>query len=242
MSSLKNNRFIKLAVSRRFLMKLLYIIFLVGLSGCFCRQQSDKQKSEIAGIIPLQQEDQSVKALEARYLTPLNSDTMLIYVDGQRYRISALGNVLDQTGGIYFKLESEYPIGLLYYLQRGQDFFVFYSSEGSKETYCMTKRISLTTRSVVWSTSMNGSVFSCPVIHGQFAYVSTYGHIGKLILKNGQFDWRFDKLQSDGRYGRFGDINIMGSNKVQFISPRPFSLQNDTIVVNNITGEIIRMN
>ncbi len=223
-------------------MKILYGLLLVVLSGCFCRPQSDKQKSEIAGIIPLQQNDQSNKALEARYLAPLDSDTMLIYVDGQRYRVSAMGDVLDRTGSTYFKLESEHPIGLLYYLQRGQDFFVFYSYDGFEETYSMAKRISLDTRSVVWSTPVDGAIFSCPVIHGQFAYVSTIGHIGKLILKNGQFDWRFNKLQRDGRYGRFGAINIVGGNMVQFLSPHPFSLQNDTIVVNDITGETIRMN
>ena len=223
-------------------MKIIYVVLLVVLSGCYCRHQSDKQKSEIAGIIPLQQEDRNNKALEARYLAPLDSDTMLIYVDGQRYRVSAMGDVLDRSGGIYFKLESEHPIGLLYYIQRGKDFFVFYSYEGFNEAYSMAKRISLDTRSVVWSTPVEGAIFSCPVIHGQFAYVSTIGHIGKLIMKNGQFDWRFNKLQRDGRYGRFGAINIVGGNKVQFVSPRPFSLKNDTIVVNDITGEIIRMN
>ncbi len=223
-------------------MKIIYGLLLVILSGCFCRHQSDKQRSEIAGIIPLQQNDQSNKALEARYLAPLDSDTMLIYVDGQRYRVSAMGDVLDHSGGTYFKLESEHPIGLLYYLQRGQDFFVFYSYNGFEESYSMAKRISLDTRTVVWSTPVEGAIFSCPVIHGQFAYVSTIGHIGKLILKNGQFDWRFNKLQRDGRYGRFGAIDFVGGNTGQLVSRHPFSLQKDTIVVDDITGEMIGMN
>ncbi len=223
-------------------MKIVSLLLLVILSGCYCRNNANKQKSEIAGIIPLQQDHRSSKAMEARYLTPLESDTMLIYVDGQRYKVSVMGEVLDHAGGIYFKLESEHPIGMLYYIQRGHDFFVFYSYNDFQEPYSVVKRISLDSRSIVWTTQVEGAVFSCPVIYSQFAYVSTMGHIGKLILKNGQFDWHFNKIHKDGRYGRFGTINVLGGNRVQFVSPHPFSLQNDTIVVNDITGEIIRMN
>ncbi len=232
---------IKIAL-RGYPMKIFYVVLLLILSSCYCGNNSNKQKSAIAGIIPLQQDNRSTKALEARYLSPLESDTMMIYVDGQRYKVSVMGEVLDHSGGHYFNIESEHPIGLLYYVQRGEDFFVFYSYDDFQESFSMVKRISLNTREVVWSTQVEGSVFSCPVIYGQFAYISTMGHIGKLILKNGLFDWQFNKIQKDGRYGRFGTVNVLGGNKVQFISPHPFSLQNDTIVVNDITGEIIRMN
>ena len=106
-------------------MKIFYVVLLLILSNWYCGNNSNKQKSAIAGIIPLQQDNRSTKALEARYLSPLESDTMMIYVDGQRYKVSVMGEVLDHSGGHYFNIESEHPIGLLYYVQRGEDFFVF---------------------------------------------------------------------------------------------------------------------
>lgn len=222
----------------------LSIIFITILILAFssCHRKSDKEKSIISGIIPLHREGKSAKALEARYLTPIDCDTMLVYIDGERYHMTLSGEVFDKGGNNLFNLESQHPIGQLYYAQRGRDFFLFYSFAGLHESYCMAQRISLDTRATVWQTQIEGPIISCPIVQGQFAYISTVGHIGKLMLKNGQFDWHFNHLNKEGRYNRFSSIEIQNGNRVQFISPQPFSYLNDTITVNDITGEIIKMN
>lgn len=228
-------------VYKKINVNILTLIIVVFVSGCYCRNNYDKQKSVVSGIIPLKQPSNSINAHEARYLTSLYADTMLIYVDDVRLRLTPMGDVLDQNGDVYFCLGTKKTIGVLYYIQRGRDFFVFYSYLGNPEGYSTAQRISLDSRTTVWSTNIEGNVLSCPVIFGQFAYVTATGHVGKLILKSGSFDWHFSGLYKEGRYGRFNQIDVLGGSKIQFVAPQPFSFNNDTIIVNDITGEIIRM-
>lgn len=225
----------------RILLFSIFVLLLGSLSGCYCRHKGDKQKSDVAGIIPLHNTSNTVSAHEARYIPSIYGDTMLVYVDDERLRMTPVGDVLDNMGNVYFSIGSVSPITSLYYSQRGRDFFVFYSTASLNDSRSCAARISLESKKIIWSTQINGQTVSCPVIHGQFAYISSTGFIGKMILKNGMFDWQFSNLQREGRYSRFNDVNVLGGNKVQFVSPQPFSFLNDTIVVNDISGEIIRM-
>lgn len=181
-------------------------------------------------------------AYEARLSSPAHSDTLVVYVYGQRLRMLSDGKVLDARGKVFLNFDFQLPLQELYYYQREHDFFLFYSKRGARNSVCKVKRINLTHKEVVWETEVEGAGITRPVIRGQFAYFSSIGFIGKLKLKNGAFDWKLGDLQRKGKYNRFREPEFLGANQILFVSPHPFSLQNDTILVNDVTGEILRMN
>ena len=65
---------------------------------CACHRSADKEKSDIAGIIPSASDDGPLQAIEARYTQWPDPDTMLIYVDGMRYKVASNGNVFAPDG------------------------------------------------------------------------------------------------------------------------------------------------
>lgn len=204
--------------------------------------KADKEHSELSGIIPQPDDDFGSYAMEARYSNWPNPDTLIIYIDGQRHRVTANGDVLTMSGEKRLSLGNEFPIEQLYFAQRGQDLFVFFTDVDVRGAGSFAKRISLETGQTLWTTEMDGFSFSKPVIRGQFVYVGTIGFIGKMKLKNGHFDWKFSGLGKTGRFNHFRDIDFPNQHEVRFVAPHPFSVSADTVVVNDITGEILMMN
>lgn len=204
--------------------------------------KSDKMNSELSGIIPFQEDGNGIYAMEARYSNWPNPDTLVIYIDGDRHKVSAKGEIFDKDGTYKFSLGNEYPIEQLYFVQKGHDIFFFYTDVDVNGAGSFIKRISLDTGAVLWETEVEGFSFAKPLIRGQFAYISTIGFIGKLKLKTGTFDWKFSGLGHDARFNHFRDIDFANYKHVRFVAPHPFSIQSDTVIINDITGEIIMTN
>lgn len=205
-------------------------------------EKADKQNSDLAGIIPLQDNDNGGYAMEARYSNWPEPDTLIIYIDGVRYKVSSKGEVLSPSGETKYLFGNEYPLEQLYFVQRGRDLFVFYTDVSEHGAGSFAKRISLDSGKTVWETEVEGFSFSKPLIRGQFAYIGTIGFIGKMKLKDGSFDWRFSGLGQRGRFNHFREIDFPESRAVRFVAPHPFSMRSDTVIVNDITGEIMSMN
>ncbi|MBE6340281.1 MAG: hypothetical protein J6Y72_04620 [Bacteroidales bacterium] len=220
-----------------------YILSIVLLSSCsLFYHKSDKDNSEIAGIIPLQDTDEGCYALEARYSNWPHPDSLIIYIDGDRYRVLSNGEVYSQDRKHVYTFGNEFPIEQLYFIQRGRDLFIFYTDVVENGASSFVKRISLDSGKILWTTEVDGFSFTKPLIRGQFAYIGTIGFIGKLKLKSGSFDWRYSGLGKDGRFNHFREIDFVSTREVRFVAPHPFSNESDTVVVNDITGEIIRIN
>lgn len=222
---------------------IIYMAALLSLSSCsLFYQKADKQNSDLAGIIPVRESGDGTYAMEARYSNWPNPDTLVIYIDGERYKVLANGNIYNVTGQLKYKLGNEFPIEQLYFLQRGRDMFFFYTDVDVNGAGSFVKRMSLDTGEMAWETEVDGFSFSRPLVRGQFAYFGTIGFIGKLKLRNGSFDWRYSNLGHKGRFNHFRDIDFVNDKYVRFIAPHPFSTQSDTVVVNDVTGQIAMMN
>lgn len=204
--------------------------------------KSDKMNSELSGIIPFQEDGDGAYAMEARYSNWPDPDTLIIYIDGERHKVSAKGEVFDKKGNLRFKLGNDYPIEQLYFIQKGRDLFLFYTDVDVNGAGSFVKRLSLSSGQMVWEVEVEGFSFAKPLIRGQFAYISTIGFIGKLKLKTGTFDWKFSGLGHDARFNHFRDIDFADYKQVRFVSPHPFTQQSDTVIINDITGEIIMTN
>ncbi|MBP5366245.1 MAG: hypothetical protein J6Y82_10055 [Bacteroidales bacterium] len=222
--------------------KFLIGILLLTLSVSGCYHKADPQNSDIAGIIPLQEDDKGVYAMEARYFSWPNPDTLIIYIDGTKYKVAASGDIFSPKGEKKYSINNDYPIEQLYFAQRGRNLFLFYTDVAENGAGSFVKRLSLDTGEIIWETEIEGFSFSKPLIKGQFAYIGTIGFIGKMKLKNGAFDWKYSGLGQKGRFSQFRDIDFKSSREVRFVAPHPFSLQSDTVIVNDITGEITLMN
>ncbi len=229
-------------------MKLMKTGILAVLAALVCTScslfytKADKENSELAGIIPTQNDDDGSYAPEARYYNWPNPDTLIIYIDDKRHNVSSNGDVFTHEGYKKLSIGNEYPIAQLFFSQRGRNIIIFYTDVDSNGAGSFVKSFNIDTGEQNWSTEVDGFSFSRPLIKGRFAYVCTIGFIGKIKLSNGEFDWKYSNLGARGRYNHFREIDFPDSHKVRFVAPHPFSTQSDTVIVSDITGEIIMMN
>ncbi|MCF0189709.1 MAG: hypothetical protein HUJ96_00460 [Marinilabiliaceae bacterium] len=229
-------------MNRRIILLLTGLILLTLESCNLFFHKADKKNSDLVGIIPLQDNDKGVYAMEARYSKWPNPDTLIIYIDGTRFKVSSNGKVFNTDGTIRFTIDNKYPLDQLYFAQRQDDLFVFYTDVDKTGSGSYAKRINVKTGKTIWEKQIEGFSFSKPLLRGQFAYIGTIGFIGKMKLNNGSFDWRYSNLGNKGRFNHFRDIDFPTSREVRFIAPHPFSMHSDTVVISDLTGEIISMN
>lgn len=215
---------------------------IVSMAACGCHRSADKEKSDIAGIIPSVAESAPVEAIEARYTQWPDPDTMLIYIDGRRYKVASNGNIFAPDGKRKYRIGNKGSLDVLYFLQKGVSLMLFYTDVTSDGAANYAERIDIQTGQVLWTTNVTGVAMNRPVIKDQFAYLASSGFVGKLKLKNGQFDWKYSDLNSGGRFEKFQEIVFPSKREVVFVAPHQLSLESDTLVVNDMTGEIIRMN
>lgn len=221
---------------------LLVAISIVATSCNLFYQKSDREKSDLAGIIPLQNDDVGSYAMEARYSNWPNPDTLIIYIDGLRYKVASSGDVFSPRGKHAMSFGNEFPIAQLFFAQRGRDLYVFFTDVDTNGAGSFVKRINVDSGRIIWDTEVEGFSFSKPLLRGQFAYIGTIGFIGKMKLDSGRFDWKYSGLGQRGRFNQFRDIDFPDTRRVRFVAPHPFSFQSDTVIVSDITGEIIMMN
>ena len=230
-----------------------------------CHHSADKEKSDIAGIVPQSDSGGEYPAMEARYTSWPDPDTLLIYIDGSRYKVSSRGEVVAPDGNVSFYIKNEAKNGTasgesasdgnvsfyiknegrietLYFVQKGSSLFLFYTDATADGSASFVKRVDIKSGKTIWTSDVTGIAMGRPVIKGQFAYIGSFGFVGKLKLKNGQYDWKYSNLNVGGRFQKFQEIVFPNAREAAFIAPHPFSLESDTVVINDLTGEIIRMN
>lgn len=220
----------------------IFAVILLTLSLASCHHSADKEKSDIAGIVPVADDGSQYPAMEARYTSWTAPDTMLIYVDGLQYKVSANGKVYSPEAKFCFAIGNEGAIETLFFAQKGSSLFLFYTDTTDDGSASFVKRIDIASGKTLWTSDVAGIAMGRPVIKGQFAYIGSFGFVGKLKLKNGDYDWKYANLNNDGRFEKFQDIVFINNREAAFVAPHPFSTDCDTVVINDITGEIIRMN
>lgn len=206
-----------------------------------CHMGADKEHSDIAGIVPQADDGTATPTAEARYTKWPDPDTLLIYIDGSRYKVSADGSVFSPEGAPCFDICNEGRLERLYFAQKGSSLFLFYTDATADGTASFARRIDIESGETLWSSDVTGVAMCRPVIKGQFAYIGSFGFVGKMKLKSGQYDWKYSNLNRDGRFEQFRDIKFPNSHEVQFVSHHPLAFGSDTVVVNDISGEIVKM-
>lgn len=206
-----------------------------------CHTGADKEHSDIAGIVPQSDDGTATPAAEARYTRWPDPDTLLIYIDGSRYKVSADGKVFSPTGRPCFDISNEGRLERLFFAQKGSSLFLFYTDATDDGSASFARRIDVESGKTLWTSDVTGIAMGCPVIRGQFAYIASFGFVGKMKLKSGQYDWKYSNLNRDGRFEQFRDIEFPNTHEVQFVSHHPLAFGSDTVVVNDISGEIVKM-
>lgn len=220
----------------------LLVAALVALTFSSCYHSADRENSDIAGIVPQVDDGAPYSAMEARYTSWPAPDTMLIYIDGSQYKVSSKGDVYAPDGEKCFSIGNEGVIETLYFTQKGSSLFLFYTDTTDEGSASFAKRIDISSGKTLWASDVTGIAVGKPVIRGQFAYIGSFGFVGKLKLKNGEYDWKYSNLNNSGRFEKFQEIVFISGREVSFLAPHPFSIDCDTVVINDLTGEIIRMN
>lgn len=211
-----------------------------GLQSCV--RCGERDLGPFEGLVPGSNDDQTPRPMhEARYASWPEPDTMFVLVDGQRCAMTVKGTVYDAKQQKLFDIDSHADIRRLYFFQMANDFFVVFSDSVDEE-FCHASRINIRDNKRVWQRDIGKCSMLRPVIRGQFCYFVSCGAIGKMRLKDGQYDWHHEALNKEGHYEQFANVDLTSvPAQVLFLSPRPFAPGNDTIAVSDLTGEILRI-
>ena len=203
-------------------------------------QSTTRPKDEISQNTEKKTSTQEISVLKTEVSFPLSvgylnnndSDSMFLNLDNERLIITPYGKVL-KSGNIYFDIKSEDEIKSLFILPKNSDFIVFYVSSDGDGGYSYAKKIIPAQNQIIWETSIFAFNLASPAIVGDYAYLSTFGFVGKLDLRNGKFVWKFEDLNK--KYTSFSPPQFLKDSIVLFMR-KPYI---DSILIDDLNCKIL---
>lgn len=207
------------------------------LLGC---QQSNQNNLQSLSTDSLHQENPSKSnwtyPTEGVYTNVAKPDTMHLIVGKDSMLVTSLGKVY-RNGRLWIDIKSETPIRKLYVYPTDNDFVVFYEYTDGDEGGSSAKRISKENK-MLWTSPIYAFNMSVPVIQGDFAYLGTAAFLGKLNLKDGKYSW---KHELNVKFEVFEEPILLNDSTILFIQ-HANSMISDSVLVNDRTGKILKMN
>lgn len=214
----------------------LLLIFLVS-----CQSNSNKQESDTTNVPEVVNVDTS---LDMNYESPESVDFLKenkkesfeVEVNNEKLRITRDGKVFNGKK-LAFDIKSGTPIRLLYVQPFKEDYVVFYEYTNKEGVGSRAKLVSNKNK-IKWDTQVAGFNLSSPVVLGNYAYLSTFGFIGKLNLTDGKFAWKFDNLGE--KYESFEAPKFYKDSSVLFLH-KATSTKFDSLLIDDRNGKMIRI-
>jgi hypothetical protein len=216
------------------------VIALLVLMFAGCNLQTNQKSDAVNQLTGLESDSVSVEVfknpLSVTYTDNSKPDTMFLILNKDSLMITPLGKVFI-ANKMYFDIKPKIAIRKLYFQPMGDDFIVFYEYSDEEGGGSMAKRISAKQNKIIWETPIYAFNMANPALVGDFAYLSTMGFVGKLNMKDGKYEWKFEDL--DKKYERFNAPNFLQDSIVLFTRNTPIII--DSLLIDDKTGRMIKM-
>jgi hypothetical protein len=169
-------------------------------------------------------------------------DTVYFNLDGQKMMMLPEGKVYNSNDSLVLDLKIEDYIEQIYFFRIESDIIAIFVESDGDSGWSTAKRISLKSNKIIWSTNIWGFNMERPVIIDNMAYVSTLGFVGKLNITDGKYFWKHENLYDEGKYNNFEEPKFFQNNLVLFLSKDFRTKKYDSILIDDNSGKIIRMN
>jgi hypothetical protein len=168
-------------------------------------------------------------------------DTLILKTDHKYYVITPLGLFIT-TSNDTIHLKTELIVEKAYMYEDKTDFFVFFTDTDYEGSTSWIQNISKNPLKSAYVKQIPGFNLGQPVIDGQFALVTAIGFIGKVNLKTGEYVWKHKDLYDREKYSfNSFDTLIVKQSETEFISENYNTNKIDKVIVDNLTGEIKRI-
>lgn len=130
----------------------------------------------------------------------------------------------------------------VYFASYKKDLIIVYGANAGGDGIGYAASFDTATLKQKWRAVINGFNLGQGLIENQFAYLTAIGFVSKLNLLTGKYVWKHDNLYSwKGHNGVFNSFELpeLDGNIIIF-SEKTNNNSTNTIVVNKITGKIIR--
>jgi hypothetical protein len=206
-----------------------------------CKSNSNKQESDTISIPEVVNSDTSLdmnyESPEAvDFLKENEKDSFLVEVNNEKLLITKAGKAF-KGKKLAFDIKSATPIRLLYVQPFKRDYVVFYEYTDEKGVGSRAKLVSNKNK-ILWETQVGGFNLASPLIIGNYAYLSTFGFIGKLNLAEGKFIWKFENLGE--KYESFEEPKFYKDSSVLFLH-KASSTKLDSLLIDDKNGKMIRV-
>jgi len=132
----------------------------------------------------------------------------------------------------------------VYLYEDDENYYFFFteSAWGVDGSTSWLQKISKDPLNSIYATNIWGFNLGKPIIHGNFAYVSAIGFVGKIDITNGKYAWKHDSLynREKAAFTSFQKV-IVREETVEFWSENIIKEELSTIIVDNESGEIIKI-
>ena len=168
---------------------------------------------------------------------------------GSRFELTNRGSGVRYTDGVKVPFELPLEKGSLLetvrYFAVENDLVVLFSEfdgEGSKSAIVRFDNRTMAPR---WATAVYGFNVGDALVTGKYAYLTTFGFVGKLDLESGKFVWRHEGLYKRNPYAfNSFDRPFIVNATVNFperldIIHKRRKLTGFTIVIDDVTGKIL---
>lgn len=162
-------------------------------------------------------------------------DTMYIGFNKERLMITPKGKIF-KNNELFIDLEmedEEFLIESLYFIFEKDFIIAIYTETDMDYAGSVTKKVSLKDKKVNWTLHCGGFNMSKPLYNDKYIYISTIGGIYKIDYTKGEFDWKFEDLYENDKYGSFKQPIFQNDTLIIFTS------YSDTIKVDDKNKKII---
>lgn len=165
---------------------------------------------------------------------------MHVVLDQERMMIDKRGKIFSPNGTLFVDLVFNGNIQRIFFWKDGSELTVVAELSDGDNGWTEVKKVNVMQKTTVWSTKFGGFNAGVPIIVDGKIYISTIGALAKLDQTNGSFCWKIEDLYDGSKYNGFDEPVFLNSKQVLFKSDRPFVDEMDEVLVDDITGSILR--
>lgn len=226
-------------------MKNILYILTILLLGCNNKGKIEANSNEVqqnssTQNISTETEGQMLGAKKFVFNNPERpiEDTLIIKSDNKNFLITPLG-LFKTNDNDSIQLETDLIVSRAFLYETNEYFYVFFTDTDHDGATSWIQKISKNPLKSEYVEQIQGFNLGQPIIHGESAYVTAIGFIGKFDLKSGMYNWKHHNLYDNETYSfNSFDTILMNKTQIQFVSENYRSKKVDKVVVDNQSGEI----
>jgi hypothetical protein len=200
--------------------------------------KSEKMNSTESLIVNTKSRIETAKKFDFKNPDRPIEDTLILKTAKGIFEISPTG-LFRTIENDTIQLKTDLIVEEAFLYDNSKHIYLFYTDTDYEGATSWIEKISKKPLNIVYSKQIQGFNLGQPIIHGNFAYVTAIGFVGKIDLETGKYEWKHYNLYDREKYSfNSFDTIIIKENTTEFLSTNYNSKKLDKVIIDNHTGKI----